>query len=217
MLYGAMEDFALDLVIGKGPTARSMRLTLKPFTLVGATTKAGSMSAPLRDRFLHQFKLHFYELPEMQLIVERSAQLLNIPLSSDAAFRIAKGSRATPRISNRLVRSVRDFASVSGKQAIDLALVEHTLTSLEIDEDGLDATDRRLLEVLIDQFQGGPAGLSTLAAVLAEEEETVEDVYEPYLMQQGYLQRTPKGRCAMPKAYSKLGKDVPESVQKGMF
>lgn len=217
MLYGAMEDCALDLVIGKGPTARSMRLTLKPFTLVGATTKAGSMSAPLRDRFLHQFKLSFYELPEMQLIVERSAALLNIPLDKDAAYRIATGSRATPRISNRLVRAVRDFAHVAGKTAIDLAMVKHTLNSLEIDDDGLDATDRKLLEVLIDQFNGGPAGLSTLAAVLAEEEETVEDVYEPYLMQQGFLQRTPKGRCAMPKAYEKLGREMTQSVQKSLL
>lgn len=217
MLYGAMEDFALDLVIGKGPTARSMRLTLKPFTLVGATTKAGAMSAPLRDRFLHQFKLSFYELPEMQLIVERSAQILGMNLEPKAAHRIAKSSRATPRIANRLVRSVRDFAHLSGAPSIDLASAEDTLTKLEIDDDGLDATDRRLLEVIIDQFQGGPVGLSNLAAVLSEEEDTVEDVVEPYLLQNAYIQRTPKGRCALLKAYEKLGRRMPEGLQKSFL
>lgn len=219
MLYGAMEDFALDLVIGKGPTARSMRINLKPFTLIGATTKAGAMSAPLRDRFLHQFKLSFYELPEMQLIVERSAQILDITLDSAAAHRIASSSRATPRIANRLVRSVRDFSHVKGEITIDRASVERTLSSLDIDADGLDATDRLLLETIVDSFGGGPVGLSTLAAILAEEEETIEDVYEPYLLQQGLLQRTPKGRAATIKTYDKLGRDVPHSLlnQQQMF
>lgn len=219
MLYGAMEDYALDLVVGKGPTARSMRINLKPFTLVGATTKAGAMSAPLRDRFLHQFKLAFYELPEMQLIVERSAELLVMDLASDAAHRIAQSSRATPRIANRLVRSVRDFAHVQGNGSkIDRASVEKTLGLLDIDADGLDATDRKLLEVIVDQFSGGPVGLSTLAAILAEEEETVEDVYEPYLMQCGFLQRTPKGRAATKKTYEKMGREAPAGMmQQGMF
>ncbi|MFA6522807.1 MAG: Holliday junction branch migration DNA helicase RuvB [Candidatus Peribacteraceae bacterium] len=215
MLYAAMEDFALDLVLGKGPTARSMRLRLKPFTLVGATTKAGAMSAPLRDRFLHQFKLDFYDLAEMQQIVERSAKLLAVAMDNQAAHRIARCSRATPRISNRLVRSVRDFAQVGGKGKVDLGSVEETLKALEIDGDGLDATDRRILEVIVDTFAGGPVGLSTIAAVLADEEETIEDVYEPYLLQQGYLQRTPKGRCATKRAYEKLGKAIPQGVSMG--
>ena len=213
MLYSAMEDYALDLVIGKGPTARSMRINLKPFTLVGATTKAGAMSAPLRDRFLHQFKLDFYDIPEMQQIVERSAQLLMTAMDPKAAHRIARCSRATPRIANRLVRSVRDFAEVQGKPSIDLECVESALSSLDIDEDGLDTTDRRILRAIVDMFGGGPVGLSTIAAVLADEEETIEDVYEPYLLQQGYLQRTSKGRIATKRAYEKLGIAVPKDTQ----
>lgn len=210
ILYSAMEDFALDLVIGKGPTARSMRLTLKPFTLVGATTKAGSVSAPFRDRFIHQFKMAFYDIPDMKKIVARSAQILGVELTDDAAERIASSSRATPRIANRLVRAVRDFASVKGETTISRPAVEMTLTSLGIDEDGLDSTDRMLLESIVDSFGGGPVGLSTLAAVLAEEEVTVEDVYEPYLLQQGYLQRTPKGRIATKRTYEKLGREIPK-------
>lgn len=225
MLYAAMEDYALDLVLGKGPTARSMRLHLKPFTLVGATTKAGAMSAPLRDRFLQQFKLDFYDLPEMQQIVERSARLLHVSMEDKAAHRIARCSRATPRISNRLVRAVRDYSQVGGQAAVDLASVERTLSALEIDHDGLEATDRRILAVIIDTFGGGPVGLSTIAAVLADEEETIEDVYEPYLLQQGFLQRTSKGRCATKRAYEKLGRDIPQGAfspqtqggQAGMF
>ncbi len=219
MLYAAMEDFALDLVIGKGPTARSMRINLKPFTLTGATTKPGAMSAPLRDRFLHHFKLAFYTDEEMQKIVERSAQLLHIPMDTSASMRIAQSSRATPRIANRLVRGVRDFAEVQGLPSIDLAITEQTLKSLGIDSDGLDATDRHILTAIIEKFSGGPVGLSTIAAVLAEEQETIEDVYEPFLLQQGYLQRTPKGRMATPKAYEKVGK-LPENnpnEQKELF
>jgi Holliday junction DNA helicase RuvB len=209
MLYSAMEDYALDLMIGKGPTARSMRLNLQPFTLVAATTKAGSMSAPLRDRFLNQFKLSFYELDEMQHIVERSADLLKISIDSDAARRIAQSARATPRIANRLIRSVRDFSHVKGQTHIPLHSVESTLQSLDIDDEGLDATDRKILKVIVENFNGGPVGLSTLAAILADEEETIEDVYEPFLMQQGYIQRTPKGRMATKKTYERLGREVP--------
>lgn len=216
VLYGAMEDFVLDIMIGKGPTARSVRLNLKPFTLVGATTKAGSVSAPLRDRFMHQFKLMFYEIPEMQAIVSRSARILGVSLLPEAADRIATSSRATPRIANRLMRSIRDFAHVSSISSIDLPCVEQTLRSLDIDREGLDATDRKLLSTLIDGFAGGPVGLSTLAAILAEEEETIENVYEPFLMQQGYLQRTPKGRMATKKTYEKLGRQQPQG-QQGMF
>ncbi len=211
MLYGAMEDYALDLVIGKGPTARSMRIRLKPFTLVGATTKAGAMSAPLRDRFVNQFKLSFYELPEMQQIVERSASMLQVDMTPDAAHCIARCSRATPRIANRLLRAVRDFAQVQG-HAVDKANVEKTLRALDIDENGLDATDRAILNAIVDAFSGGPVGLSTIAAMLAEEEDTIEDVYEPYLLQQGYLQRTPKGRAATKRTYELLNKEVPGGV-----
>ena len=213
ILYGAMEDFALDLMIGKGPTARSMRLQIKPFTLIAATTKSGSMSAPLRDRFLHHFKLGFYEPAEMHQIVERSARILSIDLQSNAAFRIASAARATPRIANRLIRSVRDYAQVQKRASIDLACVDATLTSLEIDHDGLDATDRQILLAIIDNFGGGPVGLTTIAAMLAEEQDTVEDVYEPFLLQQGYLDRTSKGRTVTKRAYEKFGREVPKEAQ----
>lgn len=217
VLYGAMEDCVLDIMIGKGPTARSVRLSIKPFTLVGATTKAGAVSAPLRDRFLHNFKLGFYDRGEMQRIIERSASILGISMEGLAAHRIASASRATPRIGNRLIRAVRDFAQVREEEIISLACVEKTLSSLDIDDEGLDATDRMLLATIVDAFGGGPVGLSTLAAILAEEEETLEDVYEPYLMQQGYIQRTPKGRMATKKAYERLGKMPPESAQMGLL
>lgn len=209
VLYGAMEDFVLDIMIGKGPTARSVRLNIKPFTLVGATTKAGSISAPLRDRFLHQFKLAFYDHEEMERIVERSADILGTRFEATAANTIATASRATPRIANRLVRSVRDFAQVREESVISVQCVNDTLRSLDVDTDGLDATDRALLSAIVDSFAGGPVGLSTLAAILAEEQDTIEDVYEPYLMQQGYLQRTPKGRMVTRKAYEKLGRALP--------
>jgi Holliday junction DNA helicase RuvB len=217
VLYSAMEDYALDLVIGKGPSARSMRLELKPFTLVGATTKIGSMSAPLRDRFVHQFKLAFYEPEEMRQIVDRTAGILGVPMQDGAAHRIACSARATPRIANRLVRSVRDFAQVGGESAISVDRVESTLGALGIDDRGLDRTDRAILESIIVKFSGGPVGLSTLAAVTSEEEETLEDVYEPYLMQQGFLQRTPKGRIVTKLGYEFLGMRVPEGVQGAML
>ena len=217
VLYSAMEDYALDLVIGKGPSARSMRLELKPFTLVGATTKIGSMSAPLRDRFVHQFKLAFYEPDEMRQIVDRTAGILNVSFEDGAAHRIACSARATPRIANRLVRSVRDFAQVGGESVISVDRVETTLGAIGIDARGLDRTDRAILESIIAKFSGGPVGLSTLAAVTSEEEETLEDVYEPYLMQQGFLQRTPKGRVATKLAYKLLGMRAPENAQGAML
>jgi Holliday junction DNA helicase RuvB len=206
ILYSAMEDCALDLVIGKGPTARSMRIDLKPFTLVGATTKVASMSAPLRDRFVHNFKLSFYDLSEMELIVERSAQILGLSLEPGSARSIARSARATPRIANRLIRAVRDFAQVDKETTITPQRVESTLVMLGIDGDGLDHTDRLILATIIEKFAGGPVGLSTIAAAISEEEDTVEDVYEPYLLQCGYLQRTPKGRTATDHAYKKLGR-----------
>lgn len=213
VLYGAMEECVLDIMIGKGPTARSVRLTLQPFTLVGATTKAGSVSAPLRDRFLHTFKLGFYETHEMQQIVERSAGILGVRLEERAAHRIAKASRATPRIANRLVRAMRDFAQVREEGTVTEECVVETLHSLDIDDDGLDAVDRLLLEIILDRFGGGPVGLTTLAAILAEETETIEDVYEPYLLQQGYLERTPKGRVVTSRAYALFGRQAPKRQQ----
>ena len=217
VLYAAMEDCVLDIVIGKGPTARSVRLTLQPFTLVGATTKVGSVSAPLRDRFLHHFKLGFYDPEEMRQIVGRSTSILQCAMDDEAGSSIARSSRATPRIANRLVRAIRDFAHASGDTRVTGALCERALRSLDVDHDGLDATDRALLKAIVEEFGGGPVGLSTLAAILAEEQETIEDVYEPYLMQQGYLQRTAKGRTATKKAFEKMGREAPESMQSSLF
>lgn len=217
VLYAAMEDYALDIVIGKGPSARSMRIELKPFTLVGATTKAGSVSAPLRDRFVHNFKLNFYAPAEMVAIVGRSAGILNVGIHAEAAQRIAISSRATPRIANRLLRAVRDFAQVNGDKSIDLSRTLASLEALDIDACGLDATDRTILHAVIEKFAGGPVGLSTLAAVTAEEEDTLEDVYEPYLLQLGFLKRTPQGRVATALAYEHLGMEVPRNLQQAIF
>ena len=214
VLYSAMEDFALDLVIGKGPAARSMRLDLKPFTLVGATTKIGSMSAPLRDRFTHNFKLNFYNEIEMEHIVERTAGILDVQMETGAAHLVAKSCRSTPRIANRLVRSIRDFAQVSDEKTISKDRVNTTLGKLGIDNQGLDHTDREILRTIVEKFSGGPVGLSTLAAATAEETDTLEDVYEPYLMQCGYLQRTAKGRTVTQLGYDLLGITIPENVQK---
>jgi len=217
VLYSAMEDFALDLMIGKGPTARSMRLDLKPFTLVGATTKAGSISAPLRDRFVQNFRLNFYSEIEMEQIVERTSGILEITLEKDSAQRIAQSSRATPRIANRLVRAIRDFAQVNEEESVSIKRVCDTLNSLGVDNQGLDKTDRMILEAIIEKFGGGPVGLSTLSAATGEEEQTLEDMYEPYLMQQGFLKRTAKGRVATASAYELLGFQAPVDVQRGMF
>lgn len=217
VLYSAMEDFALDLVIGKGPTARSMRLDIQPFTLVGATTKIGSVSAPLRDRFTHNFKLNFYDDIEMQHIVERSAGILGISLEEGAGFAIAQSCRSTPRIANRLVRSVRDFAQVKDEDSVSKNRVQTTLEALGIGSNGLDATDRMILRTIIEKFAGGPVGLSTLAAATAEEADTLEDVYEPYLMQCGFLQRTPKGRTVTKLAYELLDIAISEDAQRTLF
>ncbi len=213
VLYSAMEDYALDLVIGKGPSARSMRIDLQPFTLVGATTKAGAVSTPLRDRFIHNFKLSFYSPEELTQIITRTSGLLNVPIDADASMHIARASRATPRIANRLVRSVRDFAQVNDEGTVSLPRVKATLTSLGIDERGLDSTDRLILLTIIEKFAGGPVGVNAIAAALSEEEETLEDVYEPYLMQCGFLHRTPKGRMVTKLAYELLGMDMPGDSQ----
>jgi len=217
VLYSAMEDYALDLVIGKGPSARSMRIDLQPFTLIGATTKVGAVSMPLRDRFIHNFKLQFYLPEELKKIVLRTSRILEVPVEPDAAALIANASRATPRISNRLVRAVRDFAQVNNEPKITAIRVSATLTSLGIDKRGLDNTDRLILLSIIEKFGGGPVGLGALAAVLSDEQETLEDVYEPYLLQCGYLQRTPKGRVATKMAYELLGMQLPERSGPSLF
>lgn len=212
VLYSAMEDHVLDLVIGKGPSARSMRIDLQPFTLIGATTKAGAMSLPLRDRFIHTFKLGFYTSDELRSIVERTAGILGISIEAPAAKLLSHACRSTPRIANRLVRAVRDFASVHDESAVTVQRVRATLTTLGIDERGLDTTDRLILLTLIEKFGGGPVGLGALAAILSEEEETLEDLYEPFLLQCGYLHRTPKGRIATKMAYELLALQMPKNL-----
>lgn len=210
ILYSAMEDFCLDLMIGKGPAARSMRLSLPPFTLIGATTKAGTLSSPLRDRFGHLCKLDFYTEKEIQQIILRSAGILNIGIEPQAASRIATSSRRTPRIANRLLKRIRDFASVQDEIGIRAPVVEQGLKSLGVDQIGLDRTDRQILVTIIEKFNGGPVGLNTLAAATAEECETIEDLYEPYLMQIGFLDRTTRGRMVTQNAYTHLGIDYVE-------
>ena len=213
ILYSAMEDFALDIVIGKGPTARSMRIALPKFTLIGATTKAGNLSSPLRDRFGVHCRLELYKPEELAIIVKRSAGLLNIDVTEDGANEIAKRSRGTPRIANRLLKRVRDFAEVKGEGYIDREITDWSLKKMEIDELGLDSIDRRLLLTMIDKFNGGPVGLDTLAASIGEDASTIEDVYEPYLMQITFIARTPRGRICLPDAYKHLGRKVPNYVE----
>jgi Holliday junction DNA helicase RuvB len=210
VLYPAMEDFALDIVIGKGPTARTLRLDLKRFTLIGATTRLSMLSAPLRDRFGAQFHLDFYGPDEMREILGRSSRLLDLNVEAAPLGMLADRSRRTPRIGNRLLRRVRDYSQVMAGGAMDEGVVDRALASLEIDRLGLDEADRRVLKALIDKFNGGPAGLTTLAAATAEEVETLEDVIEPFLLQQGLLSRTPRGRVATDLAYKHLGFTPPE-------
>lgn len=205
VLYPALEDYALDIIIGKGPSARSIRLDLPRFTLVGATTRAGQLSSPLRDRFGVLFRLELYTGEELSSIVCRSADILRIAIAPEGAGEIARRSRGTPRIANRLLRRVRDFAQVLGDGDIDKDMADIALTRLEIDSLGLDSIDRRMLRNIIRSFGGGPVGLDTLAASIGEEAITIEDVYEPYLLQLGFLARTPRGRCATALAYRHLG------------
>lgn len=209
VLYPAMEDFGLDVMLGKGPAAKSIRLDLPRFTIIGATTRAGALSAPLRDRFGHVHRLEFYQPDEMREILQRSAGILGTTLEPAAADEIANRSRLTPRIANRLLKRVRDYAAVKGDGYITLKLARQALDLLEIDALGLDASDRRLLGAIIDHYQGGPVGVETLAAICAEERTTIEDVYEPYLMQIGMLERTARGRRATHKAYLHLGVEPP--------
>ena len=205
VLYPAMEDYALDIIIGKGPAARSIRIDLPKFTLIGATTRAGQLTTPLRDRFGVLLKLELYNAEELATIVKRSAKILDFEITDDGAIEIASRSRGTPRIANRLLKRVRDYAQVKGSGIIDSDIANYALGQLEIDQLGLDNTDRRMLKTIIDFYDGGPVGLDTLAATVGEEAITLEDVYEPYLMQIGFLSRTPRGRCVTRLAYEHLG------------
>ncbi len=209
VLYPAMEDYALDIIIGKGPSARSLRIDLPKFTLIGATTKAGMLTSPLRDRFGVNLRLELYTPDDLVKIINRSAKLLNINIDADASFEIARRSRGTPRIANRFLKRVRDFAEVlSGSGKIDLAIAKKGLTLMEVDDMGLDYSDRKILQAMIDTFGGGPVGLDTLAASVNEDSNTIEDVIEPYLMQIGFVARTPRGRICLKKAYEHLGRTM---------
>lgn len=210
ILYPALEDYSLDIIIGKGPSARSIRLDLPKFTLIGATTRAGSLSTPLRDRFGIVCRLELYNVDELETIVKRSAGIMNINIDTEGAREIAKRSRGTPRIANRLLKRVRDYALVLGDGDINLEITRTALLKLEIDDLGLDNIDRKLLETIIVKYGGRPVGIETLAATIGEETETIEDVYEPYLMQIGFLARTPRGRMATPLAYKHLGVEYDE-------
>ena len=205
ILYPAMEDYALDIIIGKGPSARSIRLDLPKFTLIGATTKAGALAAPLRDRFGVISRLEMYKPNELKTIIKRSASILNIDIDDEGASEIARRSRGTPRIANRLLKRVRDFAQLSQDGVISKELADHALNKMEIDGHGLDAIDKRMLLTVINQYGGGPVGVETLAATIGEETDTIEDVYEPYLMQIGFINRTPRGRVVTPSAYEHFG------------
>ncbi len=220
-LYPAMEDFQFDLIIGEGPHARNMKLPLPRFTLIGATTRTGLLTSPLRDRFGFLARLDYYSADELFFIVSRSARILGIGIEESGAREIAQRSRGTPRIANRLLRRVRDFAEVLGSGTITQALAQESLARLQVDARGFDEMDRRLLAYIIDKFQGGPVGIETLAAALGEERDTLEDVYEPFLIQEGYLARTSRGRIALPAAYKHLGKPVPAAmavpVQESLF
>jgi Holliday junction DNA helicase RuvB len=201
VLYSAMEDYGLDIILGKGPSAKSLRIDLPRFTLIGATTKTGSLAAPLRDRFGHVHQLDFYQIEEIAQILKNNSKTLGLSLSDDAALEVAKRSRLTPRIANRILKRVRDYAEVHGQpNKIDLETALSALKMLEIDEHGLDSSDRRLLQIMIEKFSGGPVGLETLAHASAEEKGTIEDYYEPYLMRLGLIERTPRGRKTTPKA-----------------
>ena len=205
ILYPAMEDFALDFIVGKGPSARNMRLKIKPFTLIGATTRAGMLTNPLRDRFGVICRLELYSPDELKIIIKRSANILGVQIDDDAAGEIAKRSRGTPRIANRLLKRVRDYAQVMGKGHVDKAIADKTLQVMEIDDLGLDTIDRKILLAMINKFGGGPVGLDTLAATISEDATTIEDVYEPYLLQLGFISRTPRGRVVLEPAYKHFG------------
>jgi holliday junction DNA helicase RuvB len=219
ILYPAMEDFELDLVIGEGPSARSVKITLAPFTLVGATTRSGLITTPLRDRFGIPLRLNFYETDELQAIVERGARILSLDLSVEGAREIAARARGTPRIAGRLLKRVRDFAAVAGHGRIDATIADAALTRLEVDRRGLDAFDRRYLSLIAQSFGGGPVGIETIAAALGEARDAIEEIIEPYLLQQGFVQRTPRGRMVTGAAFAHLGFEPParDPGQPGLF
>jgi Holliday junction DNA helicase RuvB len=218
ILYPAMEDFQLDLMIGEGPAARSVRIDLAAFTLIGATTRTGLLTTPLRDRFGIHSRLHFYGHPELEAIVARGARLLRLPLTPDGATEIARRARGTPRVATRLLRRVRDFATVEGTGEVDAAIADRALTQLEVDALGLDSLDRRYLRCIADNYGGGPVGVDTMAAALSEQRDTLEDVVEPYLLQQGLLQRTPRGRLLTHLAWRHLDLEPPrDESQSGLF
>jgi Holliday junction DNA helicase RuvB len=212
VLYPAMEDYQLDIIIGQGPNARTLKLNLPKFTLIGATTRTGLLTSPLRDRFGVINRLEFYDHSELKKIVLRSAKILGITIKDDAASEIAMRSRGTPRISNRLLRRIRDFAQVKGDGVIDLDITKKSLLSLDVDEKGLDDVDRKLLKTIIEKFSGGPVGVDTLSAALREDKETIEDVYEPYLLQEGFIERTPRGRLVTRHAYQHLKINIPQGL-----
>ncbi|MEI3596575.1 MULTISPECIES: Holliday junction branch migration DNA helicase RuvB [unclassified Oceanobacillus] len=210
VLYPAMEDYFLDIVIGTGPSARSVRIDLPPFTLVGATTRSGLLTAPLRDRFGVLSRLEYYEQKDLTSIIERTAEIFETSIKKEAAAEIALRARGTPRIANRLFRRIRDISQVKGEKTISLDITKQALAMLQVDDAGLDHIDHKLLTTIIERFNGGPVGLDTLAATIGEEAQTIEDVYEPYLMQQGFIQRTPRGRMATAQAYVHFGMEGPE-------
>jgi len=212
-LYPAMEDFQLDLVVGQGPTARSIKLPLRPFCLIGATTRAGLLTSALRDRFGASFRLDFYGVAHLEQILARSARILDVPLDAAGAAEIARRSRGTPRVANRLLRRVRDFAQVRAEGSITVSVARDALALLDVDDAGFDRMDRALLLAIIDKFDGGPVGLETLAAAVGEERGTIEDVYEPYLIQEGFVARTPRGRVATPRACAHFGRPAPPPAQ----
>ncbi|MDI1472656.1 Holliday junction branch migration DNA helicase RuvB [Thermodesulfovibrio sp. 1176] len=212
ILYPAMEDFNLDIIVGQGPSARSIKINLPRFTLIGATTRTGLITSPLRDRFGVVFRLEFYAPEELKEIVKRSARILGIPIEEDAASEIARRSRGTPRVANRLLKRIRDFAQVKNKETIDLSIAKEALHAMDVDDYGLDDMDRKILLTIIEKFNGGPAGIESIAASLREDKDTIEDVYEPYLMQEGFIERTARGRVATRLAYEVLKKRIPERL-----
>ncbi|MCR1893824.1 Holliday junction branch migration DNA helicase RuvB [Lactobacillus rodentium] len=205
VLYSAMEDYYIDIVVGEGQTTHAVHVPLPPFTLIGATTRAGQLSAPLRDRFGIVEHMQYYEIADLEKIILRSSEVFNTQINEDAALELARRSRGTPRIANRLLKRVRDFAEVKGENSISLTTTQHALTQLEVDNEGLDQTDRKLLATMIESYSGGPVGIKTLAANIGEDTDTIESVYEPYLLQKGFIIRTPRGRVATDKAYLQLG------------
>lgn len=219
LMYSAMEDFALDIILGQGPSAKSIRLSLPKFTLVGATTRTGLLSSPLRDRFGVSFRLEYYRPEEIEEVIRRSARSLSIPIDDGGAGEIARRSRGTPRVAIRLLKRVRDFAQMNGDGRIHREIADHALLRMEVDREGLDVMDRKILRVILEKFHGGPVGVETISASVSEERDTIEDVYEPFLIQQGFLKRTPRGRMATPAAYRHLGLTPPkrDPRQEGLF